>query len=63
MDSAEAINLMGVPRYDYMSVSYPTATTETYVYKVGGSGGTTVATVAIAYVDSTKVQISTVTRT
>ena len=63
MDSAEAVNLMGVPRYDYMSVSYPTSRTETYVYKVGGAGGTTVATVAIAYVDSTKVQISTVTRT
>lgn len=63
MDSAESLNLMGVPRYDYMGVSYPTATTETYVYKVGGAAGTTVATVAIAYVDSTKVQISTVTRT
>lgn len=49
--------------YDYIGMTYPTATTEVIVYKSGGSGGTTVATVTITYVDSTKAQVSSVART
>ena len=49
--------------YDYMSYTNTNATTDTYVYKSGGSGGTLVATVTIVYTDSTKAQVSTVTRT
>ena len=48
--------------YDYISVAYDT-TTDTYTFKTGGSGGTTVATVVVAYTDSTKVSISSVTKT
>ena len=44
--------------YDYFSVAYPTTTQEVYTYKTGGSGGTTVATVTINYIDATKVDIS-----
>lgn len=44
--------------YDYGSYTSG-ATTDTYVFKTGGSGGTTVATLTITYTDSTKVQIST----
>jgi hypothetical protein len=49
--------------YDYIIASYPNATTETYVYKVGGSNGTVVATVTVEYTTSEKRYISTYTRT
>lgn len=49
--------------YDYMSGTYPDAVTEIFVYKLGGSGGSTVATVTFVYTDSTKANISTITRT
>lgn len=48
--------------FDY--ISYTSAsTTDTYVYKTGGSGGTTVATVTVTWTDSTKTVLSTVART
>ncbi len=43
--------------YDYVSVTYPTAVQEVYAFKTGGSGGSTVATVTVNYVDSTKVDL------
>lgn len=46
--------------HDYIAVTYPTSTTESYVYKTGGSGGTTIATVTVTYTDSTKANISSV---
>lgn len=49
-------------KYDYISRTLTNSTTETYVYKTGGSGGTTVATVTVVYTDSTLQTISTVTR-
>lgn len=49
--------------FDYISAAYPNATTETYTFKSGGSGGTTVATVTVVYTDSTKASLSTVTKT
>ena len=50
--------------YDYMSYTNTNTTTDTYVYKAGGVGGTTVATITIVYSDpTTKAVISTVTRT
>lgn len=55
-------NLIGVPTHDHFSVNYPTSTTEVYTYKSGGSGGATVATITITYVDATKAQISSVQR-
>lgn len=48
--------------FDFISASYPSATQEVYTYKTGGSGGTTVATVTINYVDATKEQIVDITR-
>jgi len=48
--------------FDYISGSYPNSTTEVYTYKLGGSGGVTVATVTVVYVDSTKEEISSVTK-
>jgi hypothetical protein len=49
--------------YDYISITYPTTSSEVYVYKTGGSGGATVGTVTIVYVDATKNELSTVTKT
>mgnify|MGYP001061082690 CR=1 FL=1 len=43
--------------YDYIDVQQTSATVETYVYKDGGSGGTTVLTIVVTYVDSTKADI------
>jgi hypothetical protein len=54
---------LAIPKYDYVSVAYPDATTETYTFKTGGAGGTTVATVSVVYTDSTKESLSTVTKT
>lgn len=55
-------NGLDLPSYDYISVAYPVNTTEVYTFKVGGSGGSTVATVTIVYTDSTKENISSVTK-
>lgn len=49
--------------YDYIAVTYPSGTQEVYTFKTGGSGGTTVATVTINYVDSTKVSLLNVSVT
>lgn len=50
-----------VPKvYDYISLSYTGSNLTGVVYKTGGSGGTTVATLAIAYTGS---NITSVTRT
>lgn len=40
--------------YDYIDVQQTSATVETFVYKTGGSGGTTVRTIVVTYTDSTK---------
>lgn len=53
---------LSLPRFDYVSMSINSAT-ETYTFKVGGASGNTVATVVIVYTDSTRVDISTVTKT
>lgn len=49
--------------HDYVSVAYPVNTTEVFTFKTGGSGGTTVATVTVVYTDSTKENLSSVTKT
>ncbi len=40
--------------YDYIDVQQTSSIVETYVYKLGGSGGTTVRTVTVTYTDSSK---------
>ena len=51
-----------LPDYDYIGVTYPIATQEVYIYKTGGSGGTTLATLTVDYTDATKENISSVTK-
>lgn len=55
-------NLLEGVVFDYIGAAYPDTTTETYTYKNGGSGGTTVATITVIYTDTTKEFISSVTR-
>ena len=55
-----------IPNYDYIALTYVAAGNgageiETVVYKTGGSGGTTVATLTLAYNGSN--EISSVTKT
>lgn len=49
--------------YDYIAGVETNATTETYSYYTGGSGGTKVATVVVVYSDSGKSFVNSVTRT
>jgi hypothetical protein len=48
--------------FDYIGASYPDTVTETYTYKSGGAGGTTVATITVVYTTSTKDVLTSVTR-
>lgn len=48
--------------YDYVAQTQ-NDTQDIWTFKTGGTGGTTVATVTITYVDATKAIISTVART
>lgn len=48
--------------YDYVSVEYTNATTENYTFKSGGASGTIVARVTLVYTDSSKENISSVTK-
>jgi hypothetical protein len=47
-----------IPDYDYVGVAYPTSTTETYTFKTGGSGGTTINIITLTYTDTTKSALS-----
>ncbi len=49
--------------YDYVSLALTDSDTETYTFKTGGAGGTTVATIVVNYTDSTKDTITDATRT
>lgn len=46
--------------YDYLDVQQTDADTETYVFKTGGSGGTTVRTIVVNYTSSTKADVDNV---
>lgn len=55
-------NKLVTEEFDYIVATYPDTVTEVYTYKIGGSGGTTVATVTVVYTDDTKEFVSTVTK-
>lgn len=40
---------LNIPKYDYISLSYTGSNLTGVVYKTGGSGGTTVATLTLGY--------------
>lgn len=49
--------------YDYVAVTYPSATSEVYVFKQNGVSGTTIGTITLVYTDSTKASLSSAART
>ena len=55
-------NTLVTEAYDYVGVTYPNSTTEVYIFKTGGVGGTTVATVTVVYTAADKESLSSVTR-
>ncbi len=57
------VNGLSLNQYDYVSRAYDSNVTETWTFKSGGSGGTTVNTIVIVYTDTTLSYISTVTKT
>lgn len=48
---------------DAIVATYPSATTEVYTYKTGGTSGTTTMVITVTYTDSTKAVLSTVVKT
>lgn len=46
--------------FDYLDVQQTDSDTETYIFKTGGSGGTTRKTIVVNYTDSTKENIDNV---
>ena len=46
--------------FDHIDGQQTSATVDTYVYKTGGSGGTTVQTVVVTYTNSAKTDVDTV---
>jgi hypothetical protein len=54
--------VLGSIQYDYIAVTYPTSSSETFTFKSGGSGGTTVRVVTVTYTDSTKESLLSVER-
>jgi|LakMenE18May11ns_1017448.scaffolds.fasta_scaffold9778349_3 hypothetical protein len=48
--------------YDYISAAYPTATSEVYTYKLGGSGGVTQAVVTVNYTTASKQNLQSVSK-
>lgn len=56
-------NSINMPTYDYISVAYnDPAFTETYTFKTGGSGGATVGTIVLVYLDATKSKLVSMTK-
>lgn len=57
------ISGLGLGAYDYVAVTYPSGTTETYVFYSGGTAGTNKGTVSLTYLDTNKGSISIVQKT
>lgn len=49
--------------FDYIAVTYPSTTSEVYVLKAGGVGGTTAATFTVVYTTVSKYRVSSIAQT
>lgn len=49
--------------YDFVAATYPTASSEIYTFKTGGSGGTTTDIITVVYTDDTKESLNSAART
>ena len=57
-----ALSGLSIPPWDYVALT-EAATTDTYTFRDGGSGGTIVAVTVITWTDSTKCTLANVERT
>lgn len=48
-DSVSTLDGLKIPQHDYVGLSYTGSNLTGVVYKTGGSGGTTVATLTLGY--------------
>lgn len=48
-EALQTIEGLSIPEHDYIDLTYSGATLTGVVYKTGGSGGATVATLALTY--------------
>jgi hypothetical protein len=48
-DPLAVVNGLSVPEHDYIALTYTSSNLTGVVYKTGGSGGTTVATLVLTY--------------
>lgn len=49
---------LSIPEHDYIALSYTDSNLTGVVYKIGGSSGTTVATLTLAYTDGNLVSVT-----
>jgi len=56
--SAASIAGLSIPANDYISLSYTSGNLTGVIYKSGGSGGTTVATLTLAYSGSNLISVT-----
>jgi len=65
LDQIYAIKNKGlfIPSYDYIGIDKSGSLTNIYTFKLGGSGGTTVAILTLTYSDSTKTVLESVYKT
>lgn len=57
-NNLEAINSLTPSKYDYIELSYTDSNLTGVIYKSGGSGGTTVSTLTLAYTDGNLVSVT-----
>lgn len=60
--SIKSVQLFTIP-FDTITATYPLATQEVYISRVGGTGGSIQQTLTVNYTDSSKAFISSVVRT
>ncbi len=61
LSSSGALNIAGnlvSEEYDYISLGYTGSNLTSVIYKIGGSGGTTVATLTLAYSGSSLTSVT-----
>jgi hypothetical protein len=61
--NVRTMNTLITNPFDFISATYPNATTEVYSYKLGGSSGSLVGTITVVYQDATKNLITSVAKT
>lgn len=62
MENYKVESNISIPYHDFIGATYPDGVTEVYTFRRHGVSGGIVAVLTVVYTDSTKANISTVTR-